>query len=76
MYLHIMIGTGSYTTSTTNMYNNTDYKKLPAHECRAPHATTPTKGTWFSSPVYCVWLVLLAMLAIGVPRKRLNFISQ
>ena len=24
MYVHTMIGTGSYTTSTTNMYNNTD----------------------------------------------------
>ena len=28
MYFHIMIGTGSYTTSTTNMYNNTDFTYL------------------------------------------------
>ena len=28
MYFHIMIGTGSYTTSTTNMYNNIDFTYL------------------------------------------------
>ena len=32
MYLHRMIGTGNYTTSTTNMYNNTDYKNLPGDD--------------------------------------------
>ena len=36
MYFHIMIGTGSYTTSTTNMYNKTDFTYLKANVQQRP----------------------------------------
>ena len=38
MYFHIMIGTGSYTTSTTNMYNKYRFH-VPVVECHSDSAT-------------------------------------
>ena len=90
MYVHHVVGTGRYTTSTTNMYDKDRFHVpafLWAHPWThfQPALLPPVRRYTFTQSCVGVAVALLrrgmaravpGTFLMFAPRKRLNFISQ